>query len=83
MSSTAPSGTRTPRPGTVGTLDRYFEITARGSSWAREARGGIVTFVTMAYIVILNPLILGGFTADQAKDYGIIDHVTTRRGEMS
>ena len=23
------------------------------------------------------------FTADQAKDYGIIDHVTTRRGEMS
>jgi AGZA family xanthine/uracil permease-like MFS transporter len=66
MSSTAPSGTRTPRPGTVGALDRYFEITARGSSWAREARGGIVTFVTMAYIVILNPLILGGFSADQA-----------------
>jgi len=25
-----------------------------------------VTFVTMAYIVILNPLILGGFSADQA-----------------
>ncbi|KQO48575.1 MFS transporter [Frigoribacterium sp. Leaf415] len=29
-------------------------------------RGGVVTFVTMAYIVILNPLILGGFSADQA-----------------
>ena len=29
-------------------------------------RGGLVTFVTMAYIVILNPLILGGFSADQA-----------------
>lgn len=44
-------------------LDRFFEITQRGSTVAREIRGGIVTFVTMAYIVILNPLILGG-TAD-------------------
>ena len=40
-------------------LDRYFEITARGSTVAREVRGGLVTFVTMAYIVVLNPLILG------------------------
>jgi len=48
-------------------VDRYFEITSRGSTWAREIRGGLVTFVTMAYIVILNPLILGGFSADQAS----------------
>ncbi|KQQ27329.1 MULTISPECIES: NCS2 family permease [unclassified Frondihabitans] len=48
------------------TLDRFFEITKRGSTWATEVRGGLVTFVTMAYIVILNPLILGGFSADQA-----------------
>ncbi|WP_396652715.1 NCS2 family permease [Microbacterium sp. AK031] len=41
-------------------LDRFFEITQRGSTVAREVRGGVVTFVTMAYIVILNPLILGG-----------------------
>lgn len=41
-------------------LDRFFEITRRGSTVPREIRGGIVTFVTMAYIVILNPLILGG-----------------------
>ncbi|WP_241986356.1 NCS2 family permease [Cryobacterium psychrophilum] len=47
-------------------VDNYFEITSRGSTWAREMRGGLVTFVTMAYIVILNPLILGGFSADQA-----------------
>jgi adenine/guanine/hypoxanthine permease len=50
-----------------GRLDRFFEITSRGSTWARETRGGVVTFVTMAYIVILNPLILGGFSADQAS----------------
>ncbi|WP_255411400.1 MULTISPECIES: NCS2 family permease [unclassified Cryobacterium] len=47
-------------------VDSYFEITSRGSTWSREFRGGVVTFVTMAYIVILNPLILGGFSADQA-----------------
>ncbi|HEX6499954.1 MAG TPA: NCS2 family permease [Micromonosporaceae bacterium] len=41
-------------------LDRYFEITARGSTLGREIRGGLATFFTMAYIVVLNPLILGG-----------------------
>jgi AGZA family xanthine/uracil permease-like MFS transporter len=41
-------------------IDRFFEISSRGSTVAREIRGGVVTFVTMAYIVILNPLILGG-----------------------
>ncbi len=40
-------------------LDRYFHITARGSTMSREIRGGIVTFFTMAYIVVLNPLIIG------------------------
>jgi AGZA family xanthine/uracil permease-like MFS transporter len=40
-------------------LDRYFSISARGSSLEREVRGGFATFFTMAYIVVLNPLILG------------------------
>ncbi|QIG41640.1 NCS2 family permease [Nocardioides anomalus] len=44
-------------------LDGYFKITERGSTVGREVRGGIVTFFTMAYIVVLNPLILG-FAAD-------------------
>ncbi|WP_295010344.1 NCS2 family permease [uncultured Microbacterium sp.] len=39
-------------------IDRFFEITKRGSTVGTEVRGGIVTFVTMAYIVILNPIIL-------------------------
>jgi AGZA family xanthine/uracil permease-like MFS transporter len=50
-----------PRP--VGALDRFFEITHRGSTVFRELRGGLVTFVTMSYIVVLNPLILGSFSA--------------------
>ena len=40
-------------------LDRYFRITERGSTIAREVRGGLVTFFSMCYIVVLNPLILG------------------------
>lgn len=47
-----------PRRGFRSTLDRYFEITTRGSSIGAEVRGGLVTFVAMAYIVILNPIIL-------------------------
>ncbi|MCR2825714.1 NCS2 family permease [Microbacterium sp. zg.Y909] len=51
----------TPAPAT-GALDRFFSITERGSTVGTEVRGGLVTFVTMAYIVILNPIILS--TAD-------------------
>jgi adenine/guanine/hypoxanthine permease len=43
-------------------FDRFFEISARGSTLAREIRGGFATFFTMAYIVVLNPLILFGAT---------------------
>jgi AGZA family xanthine/uracil permease-like MFS transporter len=41
-------------------LDRYFEVTARRSTVGREVRGGLTTFFTMAYIVVLNPIILSG-----------------------
>ena len=40
-------------------LDTFFKISERGSTVAREVRGGFVTFFTMAYIVALNPLIIG------------------------
>jgi AGZA family xanthine/uracil permease-like MFS transporter len=40
-------------------VDAFFKITDRGSTVGREVRGGVVTFFTMAYIVVLNPLILG------------------------
>lgn len=62
----APQTDTTPRNRFATGLDRFFSITQRGSSIPREVRGGLVSFVTMAYIVILNPLILGGFSADQA-----------------
>lgn len=40
-------------------LDRYFNISQRGSTVSREIRGGLATFFTMAYIIVLNPLIIG------------------------
>lgn len=49
-----------------GGLDRYFKISERGSTLGREVRGGFATFFAMAYIIVLNPIILGS-----AKDmYG-------------
>jgi AGZA family xanthine/uracil permease-like MFS transporter len=40
-------------------FDAFFKISARGSTVEREVRGGLATFFTMAYIVVLNPLIVG------------------------
>ena len=52
--------TRSTPPLPKSGFDRFFEITKRGSTTGAEVRGGLVTFVTMAYIVILNPIILSG-----------------------
>ncbi|WP_329588215.1 NCS2 family permease [Streptomyces sp. NBC_01362] len=41
-------------------LDRYYHISDRGSTVAREVRGGITTFMAMCYILLLNPLLLSG-----------------------
>ncbi|QPK94717.1 NCS2 family permease [Actinomyces sp. zg-332] len=46
------------KTGIMGRIDRYFEITKRGSTFGREIRGGIVTFFAMSYILVLNPIIL-------------------------
>jgi AGZA family xanthine/uracil permease-like MFS transporter len=45
--------------GSGSRLERYFEIRQRGSTVGREVLGGVVTFLTMAYIVFVNPAILG------------------------
>ena len=42
-----------------GALDSFFQISKRGSTVGREVRGGLATFFTMAYIIVLNPLIIG------------------------
>ncbi|MFF7142658.1 MULTISPECIES: NCS2 family permease [Streptomyces] len=42
-----------------GAIDRFFKISERGSTLVREVRGGFATFFAMAYIIVLNPIILG------------------------
>ena len=58
--------TSTTQASPKGALDRFFKISERGSSVAQELRGGLVTFFAMAYIIVLNPLIIGGFAPEQA-----------------
>ncbi|MFF4597029.1 NCS2 family permease [Amycolatopsis sp. NPDC001319] len=61
---------------TVSTLDRFFRISERGSTAGREIRGGVVTFVTMAYIVVLNPLIIGSFAAGTPSAHAdVLGHI--------
>ncbi|MFI8928865.1 NCS2 family permease [Streptomyces sp. NPDC053474] len=66
-SATAPVDAKQPPPNPPqGGLDGFFKISERGSTLAREVRGGFATFFAMAYIIVLNPIILGS-----AKDmYG-------------
>src|SRR5687767_7421239 len=59
--------TTEPRSG----LDRYFSISERGSSVKQEVRGGAATFFTMAYIVVLNPLIIGTVPDADGRVLGI------------
>ena len=56
---TDPTRQRTDPQRRVGRLDSFFHITERGSTVITEMRAGLVSFFAMAYIVILNPLILG------------------------
>lgn len=44
--------------GFAGTLDNYFGITASGSTVRTEIIAGLTTFLTMAYIIVVNPAIL-------------------------
>jgi AGZA family xanthine/uracil permease-like MFS transporter len=64
MVQNSPKAATTPAalPPQRSSLDRYFAITRRGSTIGAEIRGGLVTFVTMAYIIALNPLIIGTAT---------------------
>ena len=39
-------------------LERYFEFEALGTNWRTELLAGVTTFVTMAYIIFVNPSIL-------------------------
>jgi adenine/guanine/hypoxanthine permease len=39
-------------------FERYFQLSAHGTTVRREVVAGITTFLTMAYIIVVNPMIL-------------------------
>ncbi|MEO4039166.1 NCS2 family permease [Micrococcus sp. 2A] len=61
-SPAAPPGPPRP-PAPASGLDRFFRISARGSTVGQEMRGGLATFLAMSYIIVLNPLVLSGADA--------------------
>ncbi|WP_091143635.1 NCS2 family permease [Novosphingobium sp. CF614] len=42
-----------------GALERWFALSSRGTTARTEVLAGMTTFLTMAYIVLVNPAILG------------------------
>ncbi len=49
-------------------LDRFFKLTENGTDFRRELLAGLTTFLTMAYIVVVNPSIL----SDAGMDWGAV-----------
>jgi len=43
----------------MGALDGWFQLRARGTDVGTEVRAGLTTFMVMAYIIFVNPIILG------------------------
>lgn len=39
-------------------MDRFFKLKENGTEWRTELIAGITTFITMAYIIFVNPMIL-------------------------
>jgi AGZA family xanthine/uracil permease-like MFS transporter len=65
-------GSRTAQGGDIAleAIARYFKFAERGTDFATEIRAGVTTFLVMAYIIVVNPIILrdgfaiGGYQLD-------------------
>jgi AGZA family xanthine/uracil permease-like MFS transporter len=56
----------------MGPIARYFKFAERGTNFLTESRAGLTTFMVMAYIIFVNPSILGagfGLKPDQLAAY--------------
>ncbi|MGG5887471.1 NCS2 family permease [Falsiroseomonas sp. HC035] len=50
-------------------MDRFFELTARGSTPRTEIMAGLATYLTMVYIVVVNPSIMAAAGIDQGAAF--------------
>ena len=56
-------------------MDKYFEYRKHKTNFKTEVIAGVTTFLTMAYIMFLNPFILSGEFAGTEKgffDFGAV-----------
>ena len=65
MNESPPVNDSAPSPtGLNGWLEKQFELKARGTTVKTEAIAGLTTFLTMAYIIFVNPNIMGAAGMD-------------------
>jgi len=62
-----------------GFLDRFFKLTEHGTNVRTEVIAGLTTFVTMAYIIIVNPLTL----KDAGMDFNAVFMATILAAAVS
>lgn len=55
-----------------GFLTRYFDFSGNHTNLKTEILAGFTTFATMAYIIIVNPMILAGPGSGTGLDYGAV-----------
>jgi adenine/guanine/hypoxanthine permease len=57
-----------------GRLDKIFRLSENGSNISTEITAGITTFLTMAYIIVVQPMVLSGrmFGFDTGMDFGAV-----------
>jgi len=56
---------------TPACIDRYFKLTARGTTVATEVRAGLASFLTMCYILAVNARILSESGGPCISDYAV------------
>lgn len=59
-------------------LDRWFRLAEHGTTVRTELSAGLVTFLTMAYIIVVQPAVLSGrmFGFDTGMDFGAVTTAT-------
>ena len=60
------------------TLDRLFKLSENNTSVRREIIAGLITFLTMAYIIFVQPAVLSGamFNMNTGMDFGAVTTAT-------
>ena len=48
-------------------LERFFKLTERNTTWQREVSGGATTFMTLSYIIFVQPVVMNAAGMDLAS----------------